>query len=161
MKKLLVIFFLLTFIVSFGCGKKTENTSGEKEKTESTESNESKDKSDEKVDAKIGDLGISSGLPNDYPSDVPQPKDGKCLGYLTSSEGTVVTFETEAPFTEVLNQYKEDLKSNGYKEDASGVLSSEGKMYMATYKKDTKEVNVIISFVEEEKKTNAVITYKK
>lgn len=158
MKKLFVILFLLAFVLSFGCGKKTEKS---EDKTGTTEITGSSEKTDEKSDTKIGDLGISSGLPDDYPSDIPQPKNGKCLGYLTSSEGTVVTFETEESFSDVLNQYKEDLKSNGFKEDASGVLSSEGKMYMATYKKDTKEVSVIISFVEEDKKTNAVITYKK
>lgn len=158
MKKLFIILFLSAFVISFGCGKKEDKSAGEKEKTESTESTE---KSDEKVDSKIGDLGISSGLPDDYPSDIPQPKNGKCLGYLTSSEGTVVTFETEEPFNDIVNQYKEELTNNGYKEEASGVLSTEGKMYMATYKKDGKDLSVILNFVEEDKKTNAVITYKK
>ncbi|MBN1633406.1 MAG: hypothetical protein JW917_04490 [Ignavibacteria bacterium] len=158
MKKLFVILFISVFIFSFGCGKKDEKSAGDTEKTESTESTE---KSDEKVDTKIGDLGISSGLPDDYPSDIPQPKSGKCLGYLTSSEGTVVTFETEEPFSDIVTQYKEELKNNGYKEESSGVLSTEGKMYMAAYKKDSKEVSVIINFVEEDKKTNTVITYKK
>jgi hypothetical protein len=149
--------FVLVFVISFGCGKKQEKSTGDKEKTESTESSE---KSDEKVDSKAGDLGISSGLPNDYPSDIPQPKNGKCLGNLSSSEGTVVTFETNEPFNDIVNQYKEELKNNGYKEETSGVITTEGKMYMASYKKDGKEVSVIINYVEEDKKTQTIITYK-
>jgi len=159
MKKIFLFILLLAFLGITGCGKKEEKSASEKEATEKTESTEKT--TEEKVDTKVGDLGISSGLPDNFPSDIPQLKNGKCLGYLTSSEGTVVTFETEEPFSDVLNQYKEDLKNNGFKEEDSGVLSSEGKMYMATHKKDSREVSVIISFVEEEKKTNAVITYKK
>jgi hypothetical protein len=158
MKKLFIILFASVFVISFGCGKKIEKSAVEKEKTESTESSE---KSDEKVDTKVSELGISSGLPNDFPSDIPQPKNGKCLGNLSSSEGTVVTFETNEPFNDVVNQYKEELKNNGYKEETSGVLTTEGKMYMATYKKDGKDLSVIINFVEEDKKTDLVITYKK
>jgi hypothetical protein len=159
MKKILLILLLTAFAGYYGCGKKEDKSAGDKEVTEKTESTEKS--TEEKSETKVGDLGISSGLPDDFPTDIPQLKNGKSLGYLTSSEGTVVTFETTEPFTDVLKQYKEDMKNNGFKEEDSGVLSTEGKMYMATYKKDTREVSVIISFVEEEKKTNAVITYKK
>jgi len=157
MKNIFVALFIFAFVFSFGCGKKTEKNSGESQSTETTQNS---DQSEEKKDSKTDELGLSSGLPENFPPDLPKPKNGKAISYLNTSEGTVVNFESEDPFSEIVDLYKNTMKDKGYNEEDASMVMQEGKLYTVSYKKEEKEFNVIIAYNDEEKKTYVTVTYK-
>ena len=114
MKKILFSVFFISALVLTGCDNKNkeavkEGNEREKEMTESNENqikeevnkNESTNSEDQsKVE---NELGMTPGLPADFPKDIPQPKNAKVLGSLNSSEGTVVTFESNDKVRSGLN----------------------------------------------------------
>lgn len=155
MKNLILFSFLGFVLLISGCTKKEElknETTGNDVKKEQT--------ADSKNELKAGDLGIAAGLPSNFPSDVAQPKDSKCLGYLSTSEGTVVTFESTLTVKELTDFYKDEMKKQGYGMDEGGeVVISESGALLA-WKKDTKEVSVVIAKDESSGKTSLVLTYK-
>ncbi len=160
MKNLIVLFFLTLGLIISGCSKKEEP------KNESSGNNEVKkevtsdDNGNTKYELKSGDLGIAQGLPSNFPSDVPQPKNSKCLGYLSTSEGTVVTFECTESVKGLADFYKEEMKKMDYNMDDGGeVMVSESGAILA-WKKDKKEVSVVIAKDEASGKTSCVVTYK-
>jgi hypothetical protein len=120
MKTSIYIIVLLSFVLVFGCGKKSDTTKKDGEKTEQTEkTDEKKDNtsgSDQKGDKSgISDLGLTEGLPSNYPKDIPQPPNSKCMGSLNSSEGTVVTFESSATVKQIIDFYKEEMKNSDFR----------------------------------------------
>lgn len=165
MKKLFLILLLIAFVSLSGCGKKDDKIQAgkdEKKTEEVKKENGDENKTDSKGDGTINlnDLGISEGMPKNYPTDVPQPKNSKCLGSLSSSEGTVVTFESSDKVKDVVDFYKEEMKKSGFTvADGGDVIVSDEAAILA-WKKNDKEVSTIISFDKEKSKSQIAITYK-
>jgi len=158
MKNLILFSFFAIALIISGCTKKEEpkkeTTGNDVNKEQTSDSNKSNN------DLKAGDLGIAAGLPATFPTDVSQPKDSKCLGYLTTSEGTVVTFESTLTVKELTDFYKDEMKKQGYGMDEGGeiVISETGAIL--AWKKEAKEVSVVIAKDESSGKTSLVLTYK-
>jgi hypothetical protein len=156
----LVILFISFFIFFNGCGKKESTPGGEQ--TQDVKKDVSKDdatkKDEQKKENKSNELGIAEGMPKDYPSDIPQPKNAKCLGYLSTSEGTVVTFESDEKPDDILAQFKTDLPKNGFKQEEGEMMTQDGGL--ALWKKDARECSLMIARDKEKNKTSIVVTYK-
>ncbi|MGA2669538.1 MAG: hypothetical protein ABSF32_11600 [Ignavibacteria bacterium] len=153
--KLLLIFILLltTGIYFSGCGKKDATSSGDKK--EDVKPEEQKQTTE---GTKTNELGITEGLPKDYPSDVPEPKNSKCMGSLNTSEGTVVTFESTDKPKDILADFTSALDKNGYKKGEGEMMSDEGGLSMWT--KDKKEVSLMLAWDKDKNKSSVVVTYK-
>jgi hypothetical protein len=165
LNKYIKIFLLISVFIlgnSFiGCSKKdTNNTSGDnKTETPNMTDQQKQDKQPAGENKTGNELGISEGLPKDYPSDVPQPKNSKNMGYLTTSEGTVVTFESDDKPKDIYESFSADIEKNGYKKDDSGALMSD-QGGLALWKKDAKECSVMIAWDKDKNKASVVVTYK-
>jgi len=178
-------FFLLLLTVGMltaGCGdSKKEETSAEKknevkagsegstENKASQETEQSKDELAAKEEAntdpagsdnKQNDLGMTPGLPADFPKDVPTPKNSKTLGSLNSTEGTVVTFEATDMVPAIISYYKDEMKKNGYEivEGSENLVSDKGGVL--SWKKNGKEVGLMLGYDKDKNITSLVITYK-
>lgn len=167
MKKLLLLTILFSFFFLFqSCGNKDEKTDVKKD-DKVTEESKPNDKStapgdvktDEKKSNETG-LGLSSGLPQDFPKDIPQPPNSKCNGYLGSSDGTVVTFETTDNLKSILDFYKSSMEKNGYKSMEGNEYFQNENGAMLGYTKDKKEVGFLFGIDKEKNLTQIVITYK-
>ena len=113
--KLFFPVFTAVMIAISGCGKTDQKTEGDKkDTTKQNTTNQNQVAGDNKTQTNTpgttNELGIKEGMPADYPKDVPQPVNSKCLGSLNTTEGTVVTFESTdkpkailAPFTKKKN----------------------------------------------------------
>jgi hypothetical protein len=158
---LTVIAVFLTVNLFNSCGKKetTNTTSGDKKEEPSSNTDQPKlDKPGEQKKTS-NELGISEGLPKDYPSDIPQPKNSKNMGFLTTSEGTVVTFESDDRPKAIYDSFSADIEKNGYKKDEGGALMSDDGG-LALWKKDTKECSVMLAWDKDKSKSSVVVTYK-
>lgn len=151
---LLFVLLISSFIFFAGCGKK--ESSGDK--TVDTTHVQKQDQTTGQTENKTNELGIKEGLPADYPPDVPQPDNSKVLGSLNTSEGTVVTFESDNKPRDIFNQYSAALEKNGYKKADSEMMKDEGGM--AVWNKDKKEVSIMLALDKEKNKTSVVVTYK-
>lgn len=154
---LFLILVLSSVIYISGCGKKDEETEGEKSGETNVEEQQT-DQTTGQTEQKSNELGIKEGLPADYPSDVPQPKNSKVLGSLNTSEGTVVTFESTDRPKDIYSQYSEELKKSGYKESGEIQMSDEGGMAM--WHKDKNEVSIMLAWDKEKSQCSVVVTYK-
>jgi len=117
MKKLFLILLLITFVSLSGCWKKDDKsqTGKDDKKSEEVKKDDGNQNSGEPKDnetIKLNDLGISEGMPKNYPGDIQQPKNSKCLGSLSSSEGTVVNFESTDKINELVVYFKEEMKKS-------------------------------------------------
>ena len=151
---LLLSFGLIAAVYFTGCGKKESTTGGDtkQQKTEEQKTGE------QKKETKTNELGISEGLPSNFPSDIPQPKNSKVLGSLNTSEGTVVTFESANKPKDVLTQFASDLEKNGFKKDENEMMSDDGGLAM--WKKDNREVSIMLAWDKDKSISSVVITYK-
>jgi hypothetical protein len=153
-KTLLIVILILSIGVFFsGCGKKEETSSGEKKEDVKTE-----EPGKTTEGTKSNELGIMEGMPKDYPSDVPQPKNAKCMGSLNTSEGTVVTFESTDKPKDVLAEFTTELEKNGYKKSEGEMMGENGGLAMWT--KDKKEVSLMLAWDKEKNTSSVVVTYK-
>ena len=164
MKNLLKVILLSSVVLVAGCNKKAETTGEKKEevKPNQTQGNPTDNSANKDVQkgSQGNDLGMSAGIPSTYPSDVPQPKDGKCLGSLNSSDGTIVTFESTQSVKDTWDFYKAEMKKNGFESDGNDVLMNE-KGGLASWKKDKREVGLMLGAnTDNSNKTSIVITYK-
>lgn len=156
----------MLFILA-GCGQKTEDVEGNVDKkTDQTTQTDSKSDdgnvTGDRQETKVGDneLGLTEGLPSNFPEDVPQPNNSKCIGSLNSSEGTVVTFESSDKVKDILNFYRDAMKKNGFElgEGGETLVSDQGGLI--GWKKDSREVGLMIGYDDEKSKSSVVITYK-
>jgi len=151
MKKIIYIFLFIAFIS--GCGSKDEKPKTLKDSTTAPGNVKDISKSDNKVtdtsskkSASKNELGINEGLPPNFPKEIPQPDNAKCMGYLISNNETHVTFEIkDKKPTEIADFYKKALMVNGYE-----IIESEGSTFsdkggMINWKKGNKTVEVTIS----------------
>ena len=166
---LLLSAFLISGTMFISCGKKDTNTAGDQKDSTQTQtpndqsagSKNNPQEQNKTTNPNPNELGISEGLPKDYPSDVPQPKNAKNMGYLTTSEGTVVTFESDEKPKDILSDFKTEIEKNGYKKDDSGdALMSRitaGSLYRKGYKGMQRYP---CAWDKEKKKSSIVVTYK-
>jgi len=160
---LLVLIFTAAAFVFSACGKQEQKTDGDKKDTTKTTQNQNQTAGDNKVapqntDPKSNELGIKEGMPADYPADVPQPLNSKCLGSLNTSEGTVVTFEsTDKPKT-ILAPFTEGVEKAGFKKGEGEMMSDDGGMSMWT--KDKREVSIMLAWDKDKNISSVVVTYK-
>ncbi len=122
------------------------------EQTNTDPANQESDKSNE--------LGMTPGMPANFPSDVPQPKNAKVIGSLTSTDGTMVTFESNDKVQDIINFYKEEMTKNGYAVSEDGELITPDKGGLINWKKGTKEVQLVLGYNKDKNISSLVITYK-
>jgi hypothetical protein len=162
MKKinLLAVLFLGTFL-AVSCGKQEQQPAGDN-KTDAGEQNQQQPQSQDQPSGEktpgTNELGIKEGMPADYPSDVPQPANSKCLGSLNTSEGTVVTFESTDKPKEILNPFAEAVEKAGFKKGDGEMMSDDGGMTLWT--KDKREVSIMLAWDKDKKVSSVVVTYK-
>ena len=172
-----IILSLFIVLIMTGCGNtekpdsKDDNTV--KDKTENTEKpgdngNSSGDeKGEDKGDGESGDkntnandIGMTPGLPADFPSDVPEPPDSKVIGSLNSSEGTVVTFESNEKVKEIVDFYKDEMKKNGFDLSDGGEILITDDGGLIGWKKGSRELGLMLAHDKDKDMTSTVITYK-
>jgi len=170
MKKIILSVFFISALILTGCGNKEkeavkESNETEKEMTEKSE-NQIKDElnKDESVNSddqsKIeNELGMKPGLPADFPKEIPHPKNAKVLGSLNSSDGTVVTFESNDKVLDIVEFYKEEMKKGGYTltEEGESLVSDKGGLI--NWSKGNKIAGLMLGFDKDKNITSLVITY--
>lgn len=178
MKKYILLCISGIVILFNGCGNKNEATGDKKDEVKQEtkmQTNQSQDQSSEelkkkedamKQDAnkddasKLNELGMTAGMPKDFPSDVPQPNNARVIGSLNSSDGTIVTFESTDKINDIVNFYKDEMKKNGYTVDDEGETIVSEKGGLVNWKKDKKEVQIMLGYDKDKSMTSLVITYK-
>jgi hypothetical protein len=161
--KYLLILSLL-FFVSCGKGDDSDSSKTDEEGTEDvinddkTTSGKTEGKDDE---SSLGtnDLGMSEGLPDDFPDDIPLPLNGKCLGSIITSEGTVVTFESPVKVKEIVEFYKKQMDGNGYELSEGGEVLVSDQGGLIGWEKAGKEIGLMLGYDKEKEITSVVITY--
>lgn len=164
MKTILKLFLLVVVLGFYSCGNdaKEETEVKNDEGTEVAGSDVTKETGkagDEDELDTSNDLGMTPGLPPDFPNDVPQPPKSKVLGSLNSSEGTVVTFESEIPIKEIVDFYKQNLSDAGYNLSEGGEMLITEQGGLIGWKKDNKEVSLMLGRDTEKGITSIVVTY--
>jgi hypothetical protein len=168
MKKLLLLGILISFITLQSCGNKDQNQDVKKDVTDQVKTDEQKKDNaagdvksdDKKVNSDAEGLGLTSGLPKDFPKEVPEPPNSKCNGFLFSSDGTVVTFESKDNLKTLIDFYKSQMEKNGYKSQEGNDYFQNENGAMLGFKKDNKEVGFLFGINKENNITQVVITYK-
>lgn len=153
----------LTAVLIAGCGKQQQKTDGDKkDSTKSTTTQQNTTAGDNKTSTTAPDgkneLGIKEGMPADYPKDVPQPMNSKCLGSLNTTEGTVVTFESTDKPKAILAPFGEALEKAGFKKGEGEMMSDDGGMSMWTL--DKREVSIMLAWDKEKNNSSVVVTYR-
>lgn len=159
---LFVVLTALTIAVA-GCGKQDQKTDGDKKDSTKQSTTDPKtvagdNKTSTNTDPKSNELGIKEGMPADYPKDVPQPSNSKCLGSLNTTEGTVVTFESSDKPKAILTPFGDAVEKAGFKKGEGEMMSEDGGMVMWT--KDKREVSIMLAWDKEKKNSSVVVTYK-
>lgn len=160
---LLLVLALASVFAFSSCGKKDTTTTGDNKtdttkKTEQQQNQSSGDVKTTNPDPKSNELGIKEGIPADYPKDVPQPVNSKCLGSLSTSEGTVVTFESPDRPKDILKPFAEGVEKAGFKKGEGEMMSDDGGMAMWT--KEKREASIMLAWDKDKKVSSVVVTYK-
>lgn len=164
--KLIAVLLIACSFIMAGCGKKDDNkqtTSGDNKtqtqdvKTDDQKKDVQKTDNTQNKDSK-NELGIKEGLPGDYPKDIPQPKGGKVLGSLNTSEGTTVTFESSEKPMDILKDFGDNIEKGGFKKGEGEMMKEEGGMTL--WKKDAREVSLMLAWDKDKKISSVVVTYK-
>jgi len=167
MKKLLLFVILISVLALQSCGNKEQNNEVKKndnpteqpkpddKKSENTNPGETK-----KENSDPNGLGMNTGLPQDFPKDIPQPGNSKCNGYLGSSDGTVVTFESKDDLKSIVGFYKTEMEKNGFQKQEGNEFFENENGAMLGFKKGKMEVGFLFGVDKENKVTQIVITYK-
>ena len=162
--KLFIPFFAAVLLTVYGCGKTDQKTDGDKkDTTKQNTTNQTQVAGENKTqnpgsENKTNELGIKEGMPADYPSDVPQPVNSKCLGSLNTTEGTVVTFESTDKPKVILTPFGEGLEKAGFKKGEGEMMSDDGGMVVWT--KDKREVSIMLAWDKTKNNSSVVVTYR-
>ena len=155
--------FSLMFLLFIGCGKteqqQQQQTPGDNKPAgeQQNQQQPAGDQTQKKVEGK-NELGISEGLPADYPSDVPKPNNSKAMGFLSTQEGMVVTFESTDKPKDIFKAFEAELEKGGFTKSEDAQIKDEGGMCM--WKKDKREVSIMLAWQKENNVSSAVVTYK-
>ncbi|MBC8490143.1 MAG: hypothetical protein H8D45_29340 [Bacteroidetes bacterium] len=166
MKKISKYLLILSLLFFVSCGKGDDSDSSKTDE-ESTEDVTNDDKTtsgktegkDDESSLGTNDLGMSEGLPDDFPDDIPEPENGKCLGSIITSEGTVVTFESTDKVKEVVDFYKEKMSNGGYELSEGGEILVSDQGGLIGWEKAGKEIGLMLGYDKEKEITSVVITY--
>src|SRR3974377_659618 len=163
--KLFTVLILICGFIIAGCGKKDEpqQKPGGDTKTQTQDvkpDDQKKDvtKQDNTNKDTKNELGIKEGLPGDYPKDIPQPKGGKVLGSLNTSEGTTVTYESTEKTMDILKDFGDNIEKGGFKKGDGEMMKDEGGMTL--WKKEAREVSLMLAWEKEKKISSVVVTYR-
>lgn len=165
--KMIAASAVLFFVLAAGCGKKTDTQTAndssavqqdkvKQQMTDDATTPGSTGKTENTIPG--NELGMTAGLPPDFPSDIPQPKNAKVIGSLMSSDGMVVTFQTDVPVKDVVDFYKSEMSKNGFKQTESGDMLLKDTGGMIGFQKDNRDVQLMLS--SNENITSVVVTYK-
>lgn len=165
MKKSILLVSLLSFLLVFGCNKNEQKPEEIKNvQTESKSENKSVEQNKSDSNSKKSgenELGLKSGIPADFPKDIPQPPNSTCVGsILNQTEGTTVTFSSKSKVMEIFNFYKEEMKKNSYQVEAGMEDLMNDKGGMIRWTKPGKDVELMMSFNSEQNATDIVLSYK-
>ena len=161
MKKFnLLAVLILGAALFFSCGKQEQQTAGDNKTDAGSQNQPPQDQNQPSGEKTPGanELGIKEGMPADYPSDVPQPANSKCLGSLNTSEGTVVTFESTDKPKDILTPFSEAVEKAGFKKGDGEMMSDDGGMTLWT--KDKREVSIMLAWDKDKSVSSVVVTYK-
>jgi hypothetical protein len=156
----LIFIVSLTLLITFNsCGKKEDKPVSNDVKKEEKKTLENTPNTQ---DTKTGenDLGMKSGLPSNFPSDVPQPNNSKVLGHLFSSEGTVVTYESTDKIKDIIDFYKKEMEKNGFKTAEGGDILVSDQGGLMGWKKNNRDIGLMLGYDKDKNITSIVITYK-
>lgn len=67
-------------------------------------------------------LSASDKLPDNFPKDIPIPKDAQTLASMTQGDSMTVSFDVNKSFDETLKIYKEYFKSAGYQMESEMLI---------------------------------------
>jgi len=158
----LIGLFVISAVIVSGCGKQDQKTEGDKktDSTVSSQQNPNQIAGDNKTNTTSGsnELGIKEGMPADYPADIPQPVNSKCLGSLNTSEGTVVTFESTGKPKEIFAPFAEAVEKSGFKKAEGEMMSDDGGMSM--WNMDKREVSIMLAWDKDKSVSSVVVTYR-
>lgn len=162
-KKVSFILFIAAFLYSCGGKKEQQTTTTTTEQKDAMQKDagsqpDAQKKDEQKTTSKSNELGIVEGLPSDYPSDVPQPKNADSLGTIKSSDETSVRYFTADVPKAVADYFGQGLEKNGYKKAEGESLKEDGGMVI--WKKDKKEVTLMMARDKEKNRTAVVVSYK-
>ncbi len=150
----------------YSCGKNEQKPEVKKDgQTEiKTDNNTSEQKSDGKQEEKKSgnnELGMTTGLPVDFPKDIPQPPNSTCVGSIVNqTEGTTVTFTSKSKVLEIAGFFKEEMKKASYQLEAGMDELIKENGGMLKWNKPGKEVEILMSFNSDQKATDIVLSYK-
>jgi outer membrane lipoprotein-sorting protein len=159
--KSVFLFLLVPLFLFFSCGKKDQQTTVTEQKDvqkDVTTQGDVQKKEEQKTTSKSNELGIEEGLPSDFPADVPKPKNADSLGTIKSSDETSVRFFTADLPKALADYYAQGLEKNGYKKTEGESLKDDGGMVI--WKKDKKEVTLMMARDKEKNRTAVVLSYK-
>ncbi|HMS64990.1 MAG TPA: hypothetical protein PKD83_07015 [Ignavibacteria bacterium] len=108
---------------------------------------------------KANELGMTPGLPKNFPADIPQPKNSKTLGSINSSDGTIVTFESPDKVLDIVSFYKDQMKKVGYTLTETGETLVSEKGGLINWTKDKKEVGLTLGYDKDRNITSIALTY--
>lgn len=158
----LIAFLITLAVLAGGCGNKDQKTDGDKKTDSTSQTNQNKTEvageNKPNTDPKSNELGIKEGMPADYPADIPQPVNSKCLGSLNTSEGTVVTFESTDKPKVILAPFTEGVEKAGFKKAEGEMMSDDGGM--AVWNKEKREVSIMLAWDKDKSISSVVVTYR-
>lgn len=165
MKKSILLISVLSLLLVYGCTKNEQKPEDKKNvQTETKSENKSTEQNKSDNDTKKtteNELGLKSGIPADFPKDVPQPPNSTCVGsILNQTEGTTVTFSSKSKVMEIFNFYKDEMKKNSYQVEAGMEDLMNEKGGMIRWSKPGKDVELMMSFNNEQNATDIVLSYK-
>lgn len=165
-KSLQMFLTLLIFAIITACGDNKQEQTGKDStgnmQTEQKNKNIEGDKNSGETQGEEqgpNDLGMKDGLPGDFPADVPQPPESKVIGFLTSSEGTNVSFESPKSVQEVAEFYKAEMAKGGYTVKPEGEAISETNA-LIDWTKEGKDVSLVVVRDPDKNVSSIVVTYK-
>lgn len=163
MKKYFLLIAVLLTVMIIGCSKKNEQVMDKKSDTLNPTTQTSVTAGENKQGDTISksELGLKSGLPADFPKDVPQPPNSTCHGSIfNQTDGTTVTFVSKSKVPDIVNFYKEEMKKNSFvQEQGTDELVNE-KGGMLKWTKGNREVELMMSYKSEIGETDIVLSYK-
>jgi hypothetical protein len=166
MRKLLLLLVSVSLLMLYSCGKNEQKPEVKKDgqtevKTENKNTEQKSDgKQEEKKSGENG-LGMKTGLPADFPKDVPQPPNSTCVGSIVNqTEGTTVTFTSKSKVLEIAGFYKEEMKKAAFQLEAGMDELVKDNGGMLKWTKPGKEVELLMSFNSDQKATDIVLSYK-
>lgn len=109
-------------------------------------------------------LNFETGLHNfgniKLPYNIPDPKNAKLHSILETSEGIILTFESNDKVIDIVNYYKEKMMQSGYSISDEGETLVSEKGGLINWTKEEKAVGLMLGYDKDKNITSLVISYK-